>query len=280
MQQTQRPIDRQIDEYLDYCKYTRHMSPRTLESKAHTYRQFLAEADIADIRQLDNRIFNKWMAGQTARGVRASSVNTRMANLLAMVRYFREMGTDVPIKLPLVRRLKAGETRRAFYSAKQIEEVLLHANDMAWLLIKICFDSGLRLSEVTDLELDNFCGRRVSFVGKGSKQRESYIGRDTYRRLRRYIRKQRITRHLWVDDRGVRYGAAYIRLKMKQPFAAAGYSEFYPHALRHSFGTDIQRKGASLLEMQQMLGHSDAATTQRYIHGLDGQLKNMFTKYR
>lgn len=67
---------------------------------------------------------------------------------------------------------------------------------------------------------------------------------------------------------------------MREAFTEAGFDDFYPHALRHSFATDIQNKGAELLEMQMMLGHSNAQTTERYLHGLDGRQQALFSKYK
>ena len=67
---------------------------------------------------------------------------------------------------------------------------------------------------------------------------------------------------------------------MRKVFEKAGYDNFYPHALRHTFGTDIQKQGATLLEMQQMLGHARAETTERYIHGLEGEQEKLFKHYR
>ena len=198
---------------------------------------------------------------------------------MAMLRYFREMGLNMPIKLPLIKKLKEGPVRRVFYNREQIEKALSYADEMAWLLIKISFDAGLRISELRNLRLDNLFGNRIKFIGKGFKPRESYITTDTYNKLQAWIRDNDIKDTIWINQRGRQYSVDELRILMRKPFHKAGFMDFYPHALRHSFGTDIQQKGATLLEMQQMLGHSNAETTQRYIHGLDGQLENLFVKY-
>jgi site-specific recombinase XerD len=66
-----------------------------------------------------------------------------------------------------------------------------------------------------------------------------------------------------------------IRDDLKDAFAQAGFPDFYPHALRHSFATDLQRRGASVEEIKEMLGHKNIATTERYLHGLDGHLEEL-----
>lgn len=275
-----KPIISQIDEYLEYCEFTRQMSKMTINSKRHTYKHFIYEAGIDDLQELDNKAFNRWIAAQSSRGTSPRTINMRMAHILAMLRYFREMGLNMPIKLPLIKKLKEGPVRRTFYNQSQIEKALSYADDMAWLLIRISFDAGLRISELRNLRLENLFGNRIKFVGKGFKPRESYITTDTYDRLQTWIRDNNVKGAIWINQKGRQYSVDELRIRMRKPFHAAGFTDFYPHALRHSFGTDIQRKGASLLEMQQMLGHSNAETTQRYIHGLDGQLENLFAKYK
>ena len=274
-----KPIHAQIDEYLEYCEFTRQMSKMTINSKRHTYKHFIEDTEINDLRELDNKAFNRWIATQSSHGASARTINTRMAHIMAMLRYFREMGLNMPIKLPLIKKLKEGPVRRVFYNREQIEKALSYANEMAWLLIKISFDAGLRISELRNLRLDNLFGNRIKFIGKGFKPRESYITTDTYNKLQAWIRDNDIKDAIWINQRGRQYSVDELRILMRKPFHEAGFMDFYPHALRHSFGTDIQQKGATLLEMQQMLGHSNAETTQRYIHGLDGQLENLFVKY-
>jgi site-specific recombinase XerD len=280
MTKTVKPIHAQIDEYLEYCQFTRQMSQMTINSKRHIYKHFIEDAGISDLQELDNKAFNRWIAAQSGRGASARTINTRMAHIKAMLRYFREMGLNMPIKLPLIKKLKEGPARRVFYSRDQIDDALSHADDMAWLLIRICFDAGLRISELRNLRLGNLFGNRIKFVGKGFKPRESYMNTDTYQKLQEWIQENDVKDAIWVNPKGRQYSVDELRLRMRKPFNDAGFMDFYPHALRHSFGTDIQKKGATLLEMQQMLGHSNAETTQRYIHGLDGQLENLFAKYK
>ncbi|MBR2587023.1 tyrosine-type recombinase/integrase [Candidatus Saccharibacteria bacterium] len=203
-----------------------------------------------------------------------------MANILAMLRYFREMGLDMPIKLPLIHKLKEGPARRRYYTRDQINRVLKYSDEMGGLMIRICFDAGLRISELTNLRLDNFFGRRITFVGKGFKARESYISKNTEKLLQKYIKRHDITDWLWLNEHGNHMQKDMVRIHLREPFEKAGLTDFYPHSLRHSFATDLQAKGASLMEIQAMVGHADAATTQRYLHGLDGHLEKLFLKYQ
>lgn len=277
---SQKPIYGQVEQYMAYCKYTRRMSSQTIRSKEHTYKHFIIGSGCSDISKLTNADFDQWVRYQSERGVAPRTINTRMAHILSMLRYFREMGVDMPIKLPLIHKLKEGPARRRYYTRDQINRVLKGADEMGGLMIRICFDAGLRITELTNLRLNNFCGRRITFVGKGFKPRESYISKQTERLLQKYIKKHNIEDWLWLNEHGNHMQRDMVRIHLREPFIAAGLTDFYPHSLRHSFATDLQEKGATLMEIQQMVGHADAATTQRYLHGLDGHLQSLFFKYQ
>ena len=155
----------------------------TLNSKKHTYKHFIIESGCDDLSKLTNAQFNDWIKAQIKKGVSPRTINTRSAHLLAMLRYFREMGMNYPIKLPLIKKMKEGPCRRKFYTRAQINKALKLADEMGNLMIRICFDSGLRITELTNLRLDNFSGRRINFIGKGFKARESYISEETEKYL-------------------------------------------------------------------------------------------------
>ena len=278
--ESKKPIYSQVNEYMAYCKYTRRMSDQTLRSKEHTYKHFIIGSGCSDLSKLTNADFDQWVRYQSERGVSPRAINTRIANILSMLRYFREMGLNMPIKLPLIHKLKEGPARRRYYTRDQINRVLKGADEMGGLMIRICFDAGLRITELTNLRLSNFCGRRITFVGKGFKPRESYISKQTERLLQKYIKKHGIEDWLWLNEHGNHMQRDMVRIHLREPFIAAGLTDFYPHSLRHSFATDLQEKGASLMKIQQMVGHADAATTQRYLHGLDGHLEKLFFKYQ
>lgn len=276
-------IDKQIDEYLNYCENVRRMSEQTLHGKRWICREFLKTIKIDSLSELSNKHINEWIAEQTARGCSGRTINSRLVNLVAMLRYFQDMGISFPkLKLRLIIKCKEQPPRRVYYTREQIDQVLKYADHLEWLLIKLCFDCGLRISELRNLRLMNLNGRMVTFIGKGSKARESYMSEEARSRLDDWIQRNRISDFIWVRTPGKNEPMSVedIRYLMRKPFYQAGFKNFYPHALRHSFATDIQKHGASLMETKEMLGHARIETTERYVHGLEGHLEYFFDKYK
>ena len=286
------PIYAQVNEYLEYCEFVKQVSPMTLTAKKSCYKQFIEQSRCRDLEELDNADYNRWVKAQAKKGISPRTINMRSAHIVCLIKYHREMGMTIPIKLPLIQKLKEGPVRRVFYLRDDIAKVLsaidLDAEDdferrqnlMDWLLIRVCFDTGLRITELRNLQLDSFNGRQINFIGKGFKERKVWIATETYEYLQEWIEVADVTDWLWVNEYHRHLCNDELRIRMRKVFEKAGYDNFYPHALRHTFGTDIQKQGATLLEMQQMLGHARAETTERYIHGLEGEQEKLFNHYR
>ena len=278
-------IEKQLDEYFNYCDKVRRMSQQTMQGREWTCRSLVESAKINSLEEITNQQINEWVMEQTARGCCGRTVNTRLAIAIAMLRYFQDMGVSMPkLKIRLIAKQKEQPPHRVYYKREQIDQVLRYADCLEWLLIRICFDCGLRISELRNLRLMNFDGQRITFIGKGSKAREAYLSEEARERLNDWIQREHITDYLWVveDHYGKKRHLTVedLRYRMRKPFYAAGYTNFHPHALRHSFATDVVENGAPLPIAMEMLGHSNLATTERYVHSFEGHLSEYFQQYK
>lgn len=277
-----KPIYQQVNAYLNFCANIRQMSRMTMHAKECALRYLIIESECSDLQELTNESFDKFVQAELARGVSTRTINGRTAHIVAMVRYYREMDLSIPLRLPLVFKLKELPPRRVCYTKEQVNRVLRRCNsEIGWLLIKLAFDTGMRISEITNLTVEEINGRRIHFIGKGTKEREVYMTQECADRLKMYCQHRGIEEgRIWLNDWGYPTSSDTLRRIMKDAFKRCGYDNFYPHALRHSFGSDIQRRGADVMEIKEMMGHSNVATTQRYLHSLDGQLMSLFNAYR
>jgi site-specific recombinase XerD len=132
-------------------------------------------------------------------------------------------------------------------------------------LIDTLYSTGLRVSELASMSVDDVGGEMVTVVGKGRKTRRVPIGRPAQDSIRRYLSDGRpqlagpeAGNALWVGVRGGALGPRGIRAVVRRRMAT------FPHALRHSFATHLLEGGADLRSVQDLLGHTDLATTQIY----------------
>ena len=277
-------IEREVGEYLWYCEKVRKMSGDTMVQKRNVLGRFVAATGAERLSEVTNKVLNDWVAYEMERGIRVTSMNTYNAVVMAMIRYFREFGVMIPVNLALMGKVRAERSPRKFYTAEEIERVIMLADSETGLMIRIMFETGMRIAELARLRLAEFQGRRIRFVGKGKKLREVYVREDTLQMIEEFVRVRGVQDYLWglygYGANGEPPTTVTIRKRLRRVFDAAGFVGFYPHALRHSFATDLQKRGASVEEIKEMIGHSSVATTERYLHGFEGRLEELFDKYR
>lgn len=275
-----RKIETEVGRYLEYCDKTRRMSGATLKSKRYILGRFVETVDAETVADINNTEFDKWMAGEARRNVCAMAMNTYNATVIAMIRYYQDMGVNVPLNLNLIKKLKGSRKPRTSYTEEEIRSVIDYTDVETGLMIMVMADTGMRIAELTRLNTREINGRRIMFIGKGQKLREVYLSARTAENLTRFLGGRE--GYVWggYSLNGEPPSINTMRHRMAMAFKAAGLAGFYPHALRHSFATNLQRKGASIAEIKEMMGHSSVATTERYLHEFEGRMEELFDKYQ
>jgi integrase/recombinase XerD len=166
-------------------------------------------------------------------------------------------------------------------------DALLYLRDVA--LMEMLYAGGLRASEIAELVTTGVHDELgvVRIMGKGQKERVVPLGRPALRALQRYIEELRedLVRACSPTDRVFlsRTGQPITRIVVwqivKRHAEKAGLDNVHPHTLRHSFATHLLAGGADLRVVQELLGHSNIATTQLYTHVDRSRLKEVLTKF-
>ena len=234
----------------------------------------------------------RYVARSRADGLAGTTIARRIAALRSFYRQQQLLGarTDNPgaaLDLPrrarsLPRTLSPGEAERLIEAAAGTTPRTLR--DRA--LVELLYGAGLRVSEAvgldkTGVDLDD---RLVRVTGKGGKQRIVPIGRHAAEALRRYLARGRPyldTRHrpeLFLNAKGGGLTRAGAFLILRKLAAKAGLdpTRIHPHLLRHSFATHLLEGGADLRSVQEMLGHADLSTTERYTHISDRRRRDLY----
>lgn len=150
---------------------------------------------------------------------------------------------------------------------------------------KLIFDllvySGARISEILSLKLSDvdYEGRYMKIVGKGNKMRLVPLQDHTLESIMNYVDhfrsmffNEKFKNMLFVNMSRNNY---WIRLK-RQALRAGIKKKIYPHMLRHTFATIMLMNGANIRHVQEMLGHSDVATTEIYTHVSNNRLREIY----
>lgn len=160
-------------------------------------------------------------------------------------------------------------------------------------IVELLFSSGLRVSELVNLNRDHVNTKRREFMvrGKGQKDRPVFIGEATAQRVNNYLGARldnlpplflSYSRNNSVTTSGDyrRLTARSIQRIVSRYARLAGITKHVsPHTMRHSFATDLLMNGADLRSVQSMLGHSSISTTQVYTHVTDEHLREVYEKF-
>ncbi len=149
-------------------------------------------------------------------------------------------------------------------------------------VLELLYGSGIRVSELCGLDVDgiDLAGSAVSVWGKGAKERRVPLSQPAsdalalWLQIRRDVLAAHVGAALFGNERGNRLTPRDVRRILDRRSAVPTH----PHALRHSFATHLLDGGADLRAVQEMLGHSDVATTQRYTHVSKERLRTVYSQ--
>lgn len=172
---------------------------------------------------------------------------------------------------------KPAPCRRKWYTSEQIATVLNECDDLLTeVMIRVLFDTGMRAREFANLRLSDVNDRTIYTVGKGNKDGWVYISDTTRERLDEWVRTAGVIDYIWIKTTRRKYFEPLtvdgIRKKIQRQFCMVGLEGVQLHELRHSFATDVRKRGADVDVVQKLLRHSSLQVTQRYLHNLDGDM--------
>jgi integrase/recombinase XerC len=305
-----------IKSFLSFLQYNRNVSPHTLRAYETDLAQLVdhlaarescAPSDVP-VTRFDVDGVRGFLEELHDRGNSRSSAARRLAACRTFARYLlrEELIADDPTAL-------VGAPRKDQTLPAHLEEDdmsrLLCAPDTATVggrrdraILELFYASGLRLSELVDLDLNdtNLSSRVVRVRGKGGKERIVPFNRPAAEAIRKMMadrprtvsveehaspsrgnasRQVRRRQPLFLNLRGQRLTTRsvdrIVRRYVRQAALTGGIS---PHALRHTFATHLLQAGADLRAIQELLGHARLSTTQRYTHLDVGRLMEVYRK--
>jgi len=152
-------------------------------------------------------------------------------------------------------------------------------------ILELLYATGMRVSEVCSLKLNDLSDTFVKVQGKGKKERIVPVGGKAIQAVDDYLLRYRGTAvgandPLFVSSRGKPVDRVAIWRRVKAYAKSARIlKSISPHTLRHSFATHLLENGADLRLIQDMLGHVDIGTTDRYTHVTGNRLKTAFQAF-
>lgn len=285
-------VRRLIHRFLEHLTHERSLSPHTVRAYEGDLLRFLdflavdylgrdaAEVEPVDVEPLAVRSFlahlSRREVSRKSQGRALSAVRSlfRFACREGLVESNPASGVRTPKQSrPLPRHLRPGEIENLLEAAEGRDP--LEMRDRS--ILELLYAAGLRVGELVGLDWEDvdLSGRMVRVLGKGGKERMVPFGAPAAEALRQWLAVWEAVAErgldpeepVFLNNRGGRLTARSVRRIVDRYVDKAHIAPgVHPHTLRHTFATHLLEGGADLRAIQELLGHSSLATTQRYTH--------------
>lgn len=278
-------MKKEIDQFLDFLKFEKNASPHTIAGYRRDLNQLAAylRDNGYTWRTAESLTLRGFLAELHERRLKKSSIVRKLAAMRSFFEFGlrRKWRDDNPASALSTPRQE--QKIPTFLTEEETAQFLEWPVDRAEprdvrdrAILELLYASGLRVSELTALDLEDLHLRErlVRVKGKGKKERIVPFGRQAEKWLREYLAlrprlaSQRMSEAaLFLNYRGERLTPRSVqRLVQSRLKQIAVFRKVSPHSLRHSFASHLLSRGADLRVIQELLGHKSLATTQKYTH--------------
>lgn len=287
-----------IQTFLDYLKYQKRYSRHTVISYENDLKDFFdfieAKYGNLPLAEISTTLIRTWLASLKQHKMVPKSINRKISTLKSFFKYQlrREIISGSP--MTTIVSLKVNKRLPSFIDEKEIDTLFEHVEfPDTWegrtnrLLLKIFYQTGMRLSELINLKESQIDtgNSSIKVVGKGNKERIIPLNTELLADVLGYINEKKgkaeniDTLYLLIGGKGKKLQPKYVYNIVREYL---GYvttnSRKSPHILRHSFATHLTNNGADINAVKELLGHSSLAATQIYTHNSIEKLKDIHKK--
>lgn len=255
-----------IQQYINYLSNIKGYSPNTCLAYEKDLKDFARWASVnvcgARWSTLTRDDIDHYVYYMVDLGLKPATTNRRISAISSIYNYFRRQGYEVVNPCKYESRRKNPKTIPNTIPTNELHTAYSRAEGVTKVMLGLLMTTGLRIQELLDLRMEdiNFDTQAIRVRGKGSKERVVYSRPeqlDTLRMLKANGQKSGLI--FKVDQRTARH---MIWESLKDVSSAAQLS---PHAIRHTFATELANNGINVTTIAGILGHNKIQTTQQYI---------------
>ena len=274
-----------LSEYLEYLEIEKGLSENTIEAYRRDLSDFLDFCDM-DVTEVQRNNLNSYIRNLREKEYSATSVMRKIASLRGFFKWLCASEICKTNPTLTLEQPKVPKRLPKVMTVQEIETILNeNLNKRERVIVELLYGCGLRVSELVNLKVNDFDikAKYLQTTGKGSKDRIVPLGSKAISAIKDYmqerdftLKKFRIdTKNLLVNEHGRNLSRQDVYNFIKEQGKKI-HKHISPHTLRHSFATHLLENGADLRIVQELLGHSDVATTQLYTHISKKRLKEVY----
>jgi integrase/recombinase XerC len=294
-------MDTYLAAFQTYLDVERQASPHTLRNYLSDLHQFvrfasdrLGQAVLCTPGQIDASLIRDFLSVSYQRGVGHTTLARKLASLRSFLHFLQQQGyvsdnVAEQVQSPKIRRPLPNvlpiDQMFALLDTPMTPSTALSLRDQA--LLELLYASGIRVGELVALDMQDvdLHSGTLRVQGKGRRERQVFFGKTAAQALRAYIEVRpsapqgQETPALFVNHRGGRLSTRGVQLLIKKHCQRTGLpARTSPHTMRHAFATHLLDNGADLRAIQELLGHQQLSTTQKYTHVSTARMLEVYAK--
>jgi integrase/recombinase XerC len=284
-----------LNDFIAYIEKELNYSPKTVESYARDLHQwetyFEDKYGVLDVHNLNLKQLKNWSYELSRRRYKASSINRKIAGLRSFFKFLKKRKYIETNWASFLIAPKMEKKLPKFMFESDVSKILAAplSDDFFdlrdYLLFEVLYSTGMRVSELASLSVNQLDGRQEAFVilGKGNKERLVFTGDKCLLYAKKYLsmRAQYVVGNheaFFLSKKGKPLSVRGIQYLVDEYILKLGeLRKISPHVLRHSFATHLLNAGADIRSVQELLGHASLSTTQIYTHVSRQKMKEQLT---
>ena len=286
-----------LEDYIIYLKIDKSYSNNTINTYLSNLKVFLSYCSIKDINLLKIEyidILNYLTYLKEKGNYSSKSINTVISSLKSYYNFLLIEGFIKNNPTSLIKSPKNEKKLPIYLTSEEIEK-LFYSIDTSnyfgkrnYLLLMLLYDTGVRVSELINIKLNNidFANRSIKIIGKGDKERLVYFTDETLILIDDYIKNiynkyKNQKNYLFFNKKGDSISRNEVYNIVVKCCTNAGINKIVsPHVIRHSFATHMILNDADIISVKTLLGHSNITTTQIYTHLNKKDLKKKYDELK
>ena len=284
--------DDYLDDFVSYLASEKGLARNTLQAYQNdvfSFYEFLDGQSISSVLQVQKELIVTFLEQLQRRGYASSSLCRTLVSIKVFFRFLKRERYIEKNEADLLDSPRVWQLIPEVLTVEEVDLLLSSVDTSTFIgardkaLFEVIYGSGLRVSEACSLHIHDIGDESIRVKGKGGKERVVPIAKSILQTIDFYLVHFRNgvqsedTSALFISEQGKRIDRVAVWSRIKHYAKKAAIAKrISPHTLRHSFATHLLENGADLRVIQEMLGHSSIATTDRYTHISQKHLSEAF----
>ena len=282
-----------FDKFISYLQFEKRYSEHTIVAYKQDLNSFVEFAEVNKINEfadLSASFIRSWIVYLIEGGMKNRSVNRKLASLRTLYKWLRKEGF---VNQSPMTKIQGPKNERHLPVFAKESELLpqnidgIFSDDFEGtrdaLMLEMFYQTGIRLSELIGLKLNDFDGMQIKVLGKRNKERIIPISNQLVKQIEIYTRLrkefQTDNMNLFILKNGKKLYPTFAYRKINYYLGmVTNLDKKSPHILRHTFATHMLNRGTGLETLKDLLGHANLSATQVYTHNSFAQLNSIYSQ--